>query len=122
MKAHPSRDSGFDFDEWSVLARTDPETFDLKRQEMIDESIGHGTDQRRLRGLQCRIDLERMRAHTPLKACLRLSSLMWDSFNELHELTASLGEAAIHDEMPARLSQPPSDATILPFRKSSPTN
>lgn len=122
MKAQPSYDSGFDFDEWSALARNDPETFDLRRQEMIDESIGHGTDQRRLRGLQCRIDLERIRAHTPLKACLRLSSLMWDSFSELHELTALLGEASMHDETPALPHRSPSDATILPFRKSPPTN
>lgn len=121
MKEQPPY-SRFDFDELSALARSDPESFDRRRQALIDDSIGHGSDQRRLRGLQCRIDLERMRAHTPLKACLRLSSLMWDSFNELHELTATLGDAALHEETPAQSGYPPSGATILPFRKSSPTN
>lgn len=116
MKEQPSHDSSFDFDEWSALARTDPEAFDLKRQEMIDDSIGHGVDQRRLRGLQCRIDLERTRAHTPLKACLRLSSLMWDSFHELHELTATLGDASTPEETSSRSI---ADARILPFKKSS---
>jgi len=116
MKEQPSYDSSFDFDEWSALARTDPEAFDLKRREMIDESIGHGVDQRRLLGLQCRIDLERIRAHTPLKACLRLSSLMWDSFHELHELTASLGDASTPEETSNRST---AGATVLPFKKSS---
>lgn len=122
MKEQEPLDSRFDFDEWSALARNDPGTFDLKRRALIDDSIGHGTDQRRLRGLQCRIDLERMRAHTPLKACLRLSSLMWDSFNELHELTATLGNVAAPAETEARPNQAPPGAVILSFRKSSPTN
>lgn len=116
MKEQSSHDSSFDFDEWSALARTDPEAFDLKRRTWIDDSIGHGADQRRLRGLQCRIDLERTRAHTPLKACLRLSSLMWDSFHELHELTASLSDTSTPEDTSNRST---ADATVLPFKKSS---
>lgn len=123
MKEQPSRgSSSFDFDEWSALARTDPEAFDLKRRTWINDSIGHGADQRRLRGLQCRIDLERMRAHTPLKACLRLSSLMWDSFYELCDTSVLLSAATDRNESQATPSKSQPSAAVLPFRKAARAN
>lgn len=105
----------FDFDEWLVLARTDPNAFDCWRREIIDRAIEctvtYDGDHRRLRGLQCRIDLERMRARTPLKACLRLSDMMWHSFFELKDTFAD------------NLAKPPSPertatASVIPFRKA----
>lgn len=77
--------NGFDFDAWAALARSDPEGFEQQRVELIERFIQRfATDQMRCRRQQCRIDLERRRAKVPLKACLRLSRLMWESFDRLH--------------------------------------
>ena len=69
-----------DFDEWAHLAKTDRDAFEARRRAVIDEMIGQVPEDRRqrLRGLQFRIDMERRRARTPLAACIRLSTMMWD--------------------------------------------
>lgn len=71
----------FDFDRWAELARADPEAFEAWRLALIEEAIEAAPPdcRQRMRGLQFRIDLERRRARTPLKACMRISSLMWQS-------------------------------------------
>jgi hypothetical protein len=114
----------FDFDEWSMLARTDPSAFEARRLALIEDYLGQFPlpEQRRLRGLQFRIDMERRRAHTPMAACLKLSAMMWDS------LLGSQGlKAALDSLLTAELSNPPprqpahtrrsTPARILPFRK-----
>ncbi len=75
----------FDFDAWAKLARTAPDDFELRRRAVIESQISSSDNVFRLRGLQCRIDMERIRAHTPLKSCLRLSTLMWDAFVDLNK-------------------------------------
>jgi hypothetical protein len=74
-------DDKIDFDEWMVLARSDPDEFERRRRILIEKTISRASarSQPRLRCLQWRIDMERQRARTPLAACLRLSSMMWDS-------------------------------------------
>ncbi len=70
-----------DFDTWADLARTDPDEFERMRLEAIDafiESVPE-RNRERLRRFQWRIDVERRRAKTPLAACIRLSSMMWQS-------------------------------------------
>lgn len=109
----------FDFDEWSTLASLSPQEFEDRRQSAIENVIAHATNVRRLRGLQCRIDLERRRARTPLKACIRLSAMMWDSFldyrkalNRLERIAGSLScarSAPIH---------PATEAKIIPFPRA----
>lgn len=74
----------FDFDEWSALARMAPDEFEQRRRDVIENYISNNGNIRRLRGLQCNIDLERIRARTPLKSCLRLSALMWDALIKLN--------------------------------------
>jgi hypothetical protein len=84
----------FDFDAWSKMAKTDPDKFEQLRRNVIDSYISSSSNIRRMQGLQCNIDLERIRAHTPLKACLRLSTLMWDAFMDLNnELNTYLKES-----------------------------
>lgn len=74
-----------DFDAWSTLARISPEEFERERRHAVENVIAEAANARLMRGLQWRIDAERHRAHTPLKACLRLSALMWDTFFDLKE-------------------------------------
>ena len=74
----------FDFDAWAMLARTAPDDFEQRRRAVVESQISSSDNVRRLRGLQWRIDIERERAHTPLKSCLRLSIMMWDAFVDLN--------------------------------------
>ncbi len=75
----------FNFDEWAALAKTAPDEFDRQRLNVIESLISNsGKNFHRLQGLQCSIDLERIRARTPLKACLRLSTLMSDAHLDLN--------------------------------------
>jgi len=101
----------FDVDEWQRLAREDPREFERRRQAAIESLIGQAPPElrERLRALQCRIDLERRRAKTPLEATVRLQSMMWERFGQLREtLMALSGQSA---PAPARR------ARVLPFNK-----
>lgn len=71
----------FDFDALRELARSDPEGFEDRRRALIEDLIGQAPQwqQRRLRGLQWRVDMERQRASNPLAACIVLSRMMWES-------------------------------------------
>lgn len=107
----------YDFDEWAVLARTDPEGYERLRLETIEEVIGKGSGcQRALRGLQWRIDQERRKSRTPLKACISISSMMWDSFYELNDGLNRLkfkGDGASCSTVTVECRS----ATVLPFRR-----
>ncbi|MEJ2612978.1 MAG: DUF3135 domain-containing protein [Candidatus Thiodiazotropha sp.] len=69
-----------DFDRLLNLAENDPKKFEGIRQEVINSFINSLPDERQIlmRRLQWRIDQER-KNRSPLSACLRISSLMWDS-------------------------------------------
>ena len=70
----------FDFDSLSQLAQSDPQAFEAKRLEMIEQLIDSAPDalRQRLRSVQWRIDMERERSDNPLQACIRISNMMWD--------------------------------------------
>jgi len=116
----------FDFDEWARLARTDRHAFEARRLALIEAFIRQfpGPDQRRLRGLQFRIDMERRRARTPMAACLRLSAMMWDSLLGRHGLKEAF-DAFLAGRPPAAFHSPASarpestDCRILSFPKPS---
>ena len=92
--------AGIDFDTWSAVARTDPQTFEEMRLAAIQAAIDSAPEanRERLRRLQWRIDQERRLARTPLAACVRISRMMWhrvlgpnglhDRFAELHQLVS----------------------------------
>ena len=74
-----------DFDYWLDLAQRDPERFESLRIETLETHINRAsnTQQTRLRRLQWRIDQVRQRAKNPLAACISISDMMWDTFNNL---------------------------------------
>jgi Protein of unknown function (DUF3135) len=123
MTAAPQLNTDFDFDEWSALAKTNPVAFEEKRQALIEEFLREvpPPDQQRLRGLQFRIDMERRRARTPMAACLKLSSMMWDSLLGSHGLKNALDSLLATASSPSPLPSPalptPRSAHVLPFRK-----
>jgi CHAD domain-containing protein len=109
----------FDFDEWKTLASVDPEAFERRRREVIEHYLDNlpPAKQRRLRGLQFRIDMERRRARTPMGACLKISSMMWDSLVGPDGLTSSI-KLLTQPRHPRALSEPcKTDARILQFRR-----
>jgi hypothetical protein len=120
---------GFDFEAWATLARDNPEEFERRRRAAIDSLIASSpANRRRLEGVQFRIDMERRLAHSPLKACLRVSEMMWDTFLELRTELTELGAHAnaspgAHLELvgsgapeaAAKIDAQPPGATVLSF-------
>ena len=106
----------FDFDEWLELAKRDPEGFELRRQAVIENYLNALplSKQRRMRGLQFRIDMERRRAHTAMGACIKLSSMMWDALVGPGGLTSSI--QMLTTSQP-RLQLAPRNAQVLSFKK-----
>ncbi len=104
----------FDFDQWADLARSNVDEFERRRVRVIEQFIDScpSSRRRRLRGLQFQVDAERRRARTPLQACLRLSSLMWDAALADDGLR---GVLAAPTRRPARQTSPP--ARVIPFRR-----
>ena len=83
------------FDELARLAKEEPENFEALRQQLIEAAIGEAPEdkQRRLRGLQFQVDMERRRSRTPMAACLGISKMMHDSLFPLGQtLNAAAGE------------------------------
>lgn len=76
-----------DRDRLSQLAREDPLAFEKLRSELIADFIDGQPEkcQRRLRGLQFRIDGIRQLSHTPLAALLKMQALMWESFFSMNQ-------------------------------------
>ncbi len=80
-----SLDFKFDFEEWADLYKADPDKFERRRlmwNELIVQSAPEAY-QRRLSGLLFQINMEKMRSKNALDSCIRLSELMWNSFNKL---------------------------------------
>jgi len=84
----PKLNSNFDFDEWLELSRRDPESFEVRRLQSIEELINSAPEERqhRLRCLQWKIDRVRDKMATPMAACVAISDMMWDSLDKLNQL------------------------------------
>ena len=103
-----------DFEKWSELANSDPEAFECRRAELIEQMIANlpAHRQQRMRCLQWKIDQIRARAGNPLSACIKLSDLMWDSLlgpGGLREVLEGASSSAI---------QPPPTACVLSFERT----
>ncbi|MCU0841868.1 MAG: DUF3135 domain-containing protein [Thiobacillaceae bacterium] len=108
----------FDFDEWANLARNDAAAFELRRREVVEQFIAQAPahQRERLRRLQWRIDAERRRYKHPLKSCLAIYDMMWDSLYGGHGLLEAL--LALRDLKPVddwREAAPPDN--VRPLRR-----
>lgn len=112
----PADQKDFSFEEWAALAREDADAFERRRRQLIEGMLSAAPErmQRRLRGLQFQIDLERERAGTPLGAAARLNSMMWSSFADLRDALAGAGGSA---SQPSRAQD--TGAQLIPFPKRS---
>jgi hypothetical protein len=106
-----------DFDEAANLARVDPVAFEKHRRAIIDSFIANAPEGRRhrLRCLQWRIDMERDRAPNSLAACVRIYSMMWDSFAGESGLVAAIRNPGCFLSRTERTAE----TTVLAFPESS---
>jgi len=107
----------FDFDKWAQLARQDPDAFEALRKEAIEEGLKAlpPDTQRRLKGLQFRIDMERRRSKTPLDSCIRLSNMMKEQFyTRFHPAIGNSGDSHYPSD---RSTQARKKGAIMPFKK-----
>lgn len=100
--------SEFDFDVWAALAKANPEAFEAKRREVIEQFIADVPPQRqaRMRGLQWRVDIERAQYRHPLASCAHLFNMMWSSV---------YGEAGLVDALNGKAEPVATSAAVLPF-------
>lgn len=119
MSTHnPGHAEPFNFDEWLELANRDPDGFEQRRRAVIENYLGSlpPSKQRRMRGLQFRIDMERRRAHTSMGACIKLSSMMWDALLGPGGLTASI-QLLTTPQPYAMKTEPRRNAQVLSFKR-----
>jgi hypothetical protein len=112
-------DDDFEFEYWAALADNDPAAFEDARRAVIDSLIEAAPPEsrRRLAGLQWQVDTIRERAHTPLKACIDISGMMWDTVLGEDGLVERLEELAGQRAPRERAAQA---ATVLPLRRTPP--
>ncbi len=107
---------GFDFAGWARLAREDPAAFERERARLIGQLIeaAPAGQRPRLEALQWRVEQVRRLSRTPLAACLKLSSMMWERVTGEHGLLAHLQAL----DLPAGVSPqpPPGRNRVVPFR------
>lgn len=106
-------DGGFDFDAWAELARKDPDAFEKQRNNAIKAIIEDAPPRNRehLRKVQWKLDRIRDTAPTPMAACVRMQTLMWESVLGEDGLLARLKQA------PTGRKRPRGDVRILDFER-----
>jgi len=107
------------FDDWSSLAKSDPDAFEQRRRQVIEQFISSVPPgrQQRLRRLQWRIDMERRRCANPMQSCVRLYTMMWDSVYGRHGLL----EVLQHGLSGSDMTSTGQSADILSFKRTSNT-
>jgi len=110
------RDDLPDFDTLMTLAKENPKELERIRARLTNDVFEQAPDEikRRLHGLQFRIKMELKRAKNPNAACIKLSSMMHDSFARLNERLNSF-ERVTHGESNPKSETRPS-AKIIPFK------
>ena len=75
----------FDFDYWAKLQQDNPEIFEVKRKQAIDEYIDSASkkNRKKLLGLQFTIDLTRSKSKQPMGSCIRLNQMMLNKVSTL---------------------------------------
>ncbi|HIF51831.1 MAG TPA: DUF3135 domain-containing protein [Thiotrichaceae bacterium] len=114
MTTMQSVDTDFDFDEWVKLAKEDPDAFESKRKQAIQEILDDTSPEikRRMEGIQWQIDQICSTSSNPMSSCLKISQMMWGNV---------LGENGLVEHM-HRLNSPELVNTIKPKELATVTN
>lgn len=121
MSSQKIHGSELNFDEWRVLAETDPEEFERRRKEVLEAFIAETPEriQPHLRRLQWRIDMER-RYHwrNPLVATRKIYEMMWTSVYGDDGLLPAL-QRLTDGSAPAAPAMDADAATVLNFKSAT---
>ncbi|OHC66571.1 MAG: hypothetical protein A2045_00220 [Rhodocyclales bacterium GWA2_65_20] len=72
------------FNEWAFMAKADPEVFEQRREQCINQLLSQsGQHRQQLQALQARIDAQRKLANSPQEAVIAISGLMCKSLCDL---------------------------------------
>jgi hypothetical protein len=109
----------FDFDEWNTLYKKDPEAFEKKRLECLNQCIMDAPlkYQKRLNGLMFHVNAIRQLEKNPMQTCIKMSSMMMQSLNDMRDFLNELHALMDGKKQPG---PPPISAEILPFLKPTP--
>lgn len=107
-----------DFDEMMVLAKEDPDAFEVERQRHIESFLAAIPEEKRdrLTGLQWKVDQVRNLARTPMAACIEISNMMRESLNKLNHEQIRLLKMDMDPLVPLQ-EQAPVKAKVLPFTR-----
>lgn len=113
----PDPSAAFDFDTWATLAREDAAAFEQRRQELLEQFIAQAPEhlQDRLRRLRWRIDAERRRYKHPLKSCMALHAMMWETMYGSGGLLDALN--SLREPLLGQPPKPARSGDVLPFRR-----
>lgn len=101
-----------DFDTLKYWALTEPERLDALLHQQIETLIAQvGPErQRRLRGLQFRIDCQRRLARNNLDSCIRIANMMHDSVYAMRQHILDL-----QNESCQEMAEPPLPDNVIAF-------
>lgn len=107
----------FNFEEWRQLAVADPQAFEKKRRQAVEQMINAvpAKRQQRLRGVQWRVDMVRRKYPDPKLSAQHVFNMMWDAVYAENGLLDALRFNPEVSFQPLS-SQP---ATVLAFAKPS---
>ena len=107
----PETDSLSIYQAFAELARDDPQAFEARRSELIEDYISGAPERirHRLRQLQFRLDGIRRLSGSPLGTLLKIQALMWESFlkldSELQRFARFAREGSVRPFKERRLRQ-----------------
>lgn len=115
------------FEQLVALGKQDPGALEQLRIELCEALIHDAPDttRRKLRGLQFRIDMQRRKARSPMAACIAISGMMHDEFDQLRQaLHDAAGQPMPMDLFTGQVANssesaqggPP--AKVIPFRRA----
>lgn len=106
------------FEEWASLAKSDPEAFENKRKNFINDYIESMPQEsrQRLHQLQWRIDGVRRVAKTPMAACLKIYNMMWESATGENGMLEHINRLVSEQDIKRPIAR---NASILQFRGRS---
>ena len=106
----------FNFESWTQLANENPKLFEQRRRIAIDTVINNApaSIQRRLRGLQWRIDMEIEHSKNPLDSCIKINQMMLAKVYAAGGLLESLNQLTDNRIPPAKNKE--TVGKIIPFK------
>lgn len=83
--------ASFDFEYWAELHKRSPKEFEEKRAILMETYVENIAEhhQRRAKGILFQIDAIRRNPNTPIKNCIEISKMMWDSLLEMQNILSS---------------------------------